>query len=132
LTDCNEGSGCAQAPCSIGNCLESHWVAQNHMDLLFHVSSTHHPDTVIFNSGIWNSLVNDHEGFSSQERINDLLILQETLPQFGVQRLIWKTTTAINGGTMHLGAVEAQSMILVLEDNEELFSWHGIFLMLIQ
>ena len=28
LTDCNEGSGCAQAPCSIGNCLVSHWVAQ--------------------------------------------------------------------------------------------------------
>lgn len=117
LSDCQEGLGCSQAECSPGSCSETHWVAKDHMDLLEHVASTIQPDTVVFNSGIWHRLNNPVDpGFTSPELIKDLIALAKRLPQFGIQRLIWKTTTAaLEGGHKQLGAVEVDTMSQALE-----------------
>lgn len=97
------------------------------MELLKHVASTHHPDTVIFNSGIWHRLYNPlDEGFTSSERIKDLLTLARILPLFGIRRLLWKTTTAsLNGGKNQLGAFEVDTMTqaLQLHKNETSLLW---------
>ena len=95
------------------------------MDLLEHIASTVHPDTVLFNSGIWHRLYNTLDpGFTTPELIKDLIALANILPQFGIQRLIWKTTTAsIEGGNNQLGAVEVDTLIQSLEPNGGVASW---------
>lgn len=126
LSDCQEGLGCSQAECSPGSCSETHWFAKDHMDLLEHIASTIHPDTVVFNSGIWHRLYNPLDpGFTSPELIKDLIALAKRLPQFGIQRLIWKTTTAaLEGGNNQLGAAEVDTLIQALEPNGGGTSWN--------
>jgi len=124
LTNCQEGIGCIQASCPPGDCSETHWTAHDHMDLLQHVASTLHPDTLIFNSGIWHRRNNPFdEAFTSVDRINDLLELSRTLPRLGIRNLIWKTTTATNEGGFQLGSREIESIIPALERDDSLHRW---------
>ena len=127
LSDCKEGRGCIQAKCSPGSCFETDWIATDHMELLEHIASTHRPDTIIFNSGIWHRFKNPlDKGFTSAERISDLLSLARTLFPLGIKRLFWKTTTAaLDGGKDQLGAYEVDMMIQALEqeNNGTSLSW---------
>lgn len=124
LTNCQEGMGCSQASCSPGYCSETHWIAHDHMDLLQRIASTLHPDTLIFNSGIWHRLNNPFdEAFTSVERIKDLLKLSKTLPRHGIRNLIWKTTTATNEGGFQLGSREIDTIIPALERDDNLYRW---------
>lgn len=124
LTNCLKGLGCTQAGCSPGACSDTHWIAQDHKDLLVHIASTLHPDTLIFNSGIWHRLNNPFdEGFTSAERINDLLQLARILPQFGIRNLVWKTTTASNQEGFQLGASELEYIIPALESDNSSLRW---------
>jgi hypothetical protein len=124
LSNCREGLGCTQASCSPGNCMKTHWIANDHIDLLKHAALTLHPDTVIFNSGIWHRLNNPHdEGFTSPERINDLIMLAQIMPAFGVQRFIWKTTTAVQQETSPLGESEAKLFTSAIGGTDSFNSW---------
>jgi hypothetical protein len=124
LTNCTDEVGCTQSGCSPGNCTETQWIARDHMELLEHVASTLHPDTIIFNSGIWHRRDDPNsKGFASQELINDLLVLSQNLHTFEVRQLIWKTTTFKTDATSQLGEIEMHFLAPSLMINNFSIHW---------
>ena len=102
MTDCIESVGCLQGGCTPGSCSNPQWEARGYAELLGHVATSLHPDTIIlFNSGIWPG-----SGFTSPVRIRGLLDLATPLRERGVQERVWKTSTRTEVSLNNTNAVD--------------------------
>lgn len=84
---CKRGTVCTQAGCAPGECKGTHWsVPGNPSDVLWKIANMLRPDTIIINSGLWNS-------WAEPDKIISLIAGGEWAREAGVRELWWRMSS---------------------------------------